>query len=164
MSPLLFALFLATFAIGTTEFAVVGLLPDIAASLDTSISKTGLLVSGYAIGVAVGEGAEPIKYNNAETSSACDDAGSLAASRCSQRSRSDERRLPHRTASIKPSHGLLVDARGTAHDLVESRSASLGRCSQLHRIEVVTTDGVVTEDCPNLIFGELLGIVPKHTL
>src|SRR5271154_6372304 len=54
MSPLLFALFLATFAIGTTEFAVVGLLPDIAASLDTSISKTGLLVSGYAIGVAVG--------------------------------------------------------------------------------------------------------------
>src|SRR5271154_2942763 len=54
MSPLLFALFLATFAIGTTEFAVVGLLPDIAASLDASISQTGLLVSGYAIGVAVG--------------------------------------------------------------------------------------------------------------
>ena len=54
MSPLLFALFLATFAIGTTEFAVVGLLPDIAASLDVSISQTGLLVSGYAIGVAVG--------------------------------------------------------------------------------------------------------------
>ena len=54
MSPLLFALFLATFAIGTTEFAVVGLLPDIAANLDISISQTGLLVSGYAIGVAVG--------------------------------------------------------------------------------------------------------------
>ena len=54
MSPLLFALFLATFAIGTTEFAVVGLLPDIAASLDASISQAGLLVSGYAIGVAVG--------------------------------------------------------------------------------------------------------------
>jgi DHA1 family inner membrane transport protein len=54
MSPLLFALFLATFAIGTTEFAVVGLLPDIATSLDVSISQTGLLVSGYAIGVAVG--------------------------------------------------------------------------------------------------------------
>jgi MFS transporter, DHA1 family, inner membrane transport protein len=54
VSPLLFALFLATFAIGTTEFAVVGLLPDIAARLDASISQTGLLVSGYAIGVAVG--------------------------------------------------------------------------------------------------------------
>jgi predicted MFS family arabinose efflux permease len=54
MSPLLFALFLATFAIGTTEFAVVGLLPDIAASLDVSISQTGLLVSGYASGVAIG--------------------------------------------------------------------------------------------------------------
>jgi DHA1 family inner membrane transport protein len=54
MSPLLFALFLATFAIGTTEFAVVGLLPDIAASLDASVPQTGLLVSGYAIGVAIG--------------------------------------------------------------------------------------------------------------
>ena len=54
MSPLLFALFLATFAIGTTEFAVVGLLPDIAAGLGESISQTGLLVSGYAIGVAIG--------------------------------------------------------------------------------------------------------------
>jgi MFS transporter, DHA1 family, inner membrane transport protein len=54
VSPLIFALFLATFAIGTTEFAVVGLLPDIAASLDSSISQTGLLVSGYAIGVAIG--------------------------------------------------------------------------------------------------------------
>jgi MFS transporter, DHA1 family, inner membrane transport protein len=54
MSPLLFALFLATFAIGTTEFAVVGLLPDIAGSLGASISQTGLLVSGYAIGVAIG--------------------------------------------------------------------------------------------------------------
>jgi DHA1 family inner membrane transport protein len=54
MSPLLFALFLATFAIGTTEFAVVGLLPDIAANLDISVSQTGLLVSGYAIGVAIG--------------------------------------------------------------------------------------------------------------
>jgi MFS family permease len=54
MSPLLFALFLATFAIGTTEFAIVGLLPDIAASLDVSISRAGLLVSGYALGVAIG--------------------------------------------------------------------------------------------------------------
>jgi MFS transporter, DHA1 family, inner membrane transport protein len=54
MSPLLFALFLATFAIGTTEFAVVGLLPDIAADLGVGISRAGLLVSGYAIGVAIG--------------------------------------------------------------------------------------------------------------
>ena len=54
MPPLLFALFLGTFAIGTTEFAVVGLLPDIAESLGVSISQTGLLVSVYALGVAVG--------------------------------------------------------------------------------------------------------------
>jgi MFS transporter, DHA1 family, inner membrane transport protein len=54
MSPLLFALFLATFAIGTTEFAVVGLLPEIGQSLGVSISQTGLLVSGYALVVAIG--------------------------------------------------------------------------------------------------------------
>jgi DHA1 family inner membrane transport protein len=51
---LLMALFLATFCIATTEFAVVGLLPDIAADLNASIPKAGLLVSGYAIGVAIG--------------------------------------------------------------------------------------------------------------
>ena len=39
---------------GTTEFAVVGLLPDIAESLGVSISQTGSLVSVYALGVAVG--------------------------------------------------------------------------------------------------------------
>jgi DHA1 family inner membrane transport protein len=54
MSPLLLALFLATFGIGTTEFAIVGLLPDIAGSLDVSIPQAGLLVSGYALAVAVG--------------------------------------------------------------------------------------------------------------
>ncbi len=49
LGPETFALFLATFAIGTTAFAVVGLLPDIAASLDASISQTDLLVSGSAL-------------------------------------------------------------------------------------------------------------------
>jgi MFS transporter, DHA1 family, inner membrane transport protein len=54
MSFPLFALFLATFGIATTEFAVVGLLPEIATDLDVGIPKAGLLVSGYALGVAVG--------------------------------------------------------------------------------------------------------------
>jgi MFS transporter, DHA1 family, inner membrane transport protein len=54
LTLLLMALFLATFCIATTEFAVVGLLPDIAADLNASIPKAGLLVSGYAIGVAIG--------------------------------------------------------------------------------------------------------------
>jgi DHA1 family inner membrane transport protein len=51
--PLL-TLTLAAFAIGTTEFAVQGLLPEVAASLDVSIPQTGLLVTGYGLGVAVG--------------------------------------------------------------------------------------------------------------
>jgi MFS transporter, DHA1 family, inner membrane transport protein len=51
--PLL-ALFIATFCIATTELAVVGLISDIARDLAVSIPKAGLLVSGYALGVAVG--------------------------------------------------------------------------------------------------------------
>lgn len=51
--PLL-ALFIATFCIATTELAVVGLISDIARDLAVSIPQAGLLVSGYALGVAAG--------------------------------------------------------------------------------------------------------------
>jgi MFS family permease len=51
--PLL-ALFIATFCIATTELAVVGLISEIARDLVVSIPKAGLLVSGDALGVAVG--------------------------------------------------------------------------------------------------------------
>src|SRR6266478_1214548 len=48
------ALALAAFAIGTTEFVIMGILPDVARDLGVSIPSAGLLVSGYALGVAVG--------------------------------------------------------------------------------------------------------------
>ena len=51
--PLL-TLTLATFAIGTTEFVISGLLPEISAGLGVSIPTAGLLVTGYALGVAIG--------------------------------------------------------------------------------------------------------------
>jgi len=41
-------------AIGTTEFVVVGLLPTIGADLGVAPSTAGLLVTGYAIGLAIG--------------------------------------------------------------------------------------------------------------
>lgn len=50
----LIALAISAFAIGTTEFVIVGLLPSIAESLNVSITLAGLLVSGYALGVAFG--------------------------------------------------------------------------------------------------------------
>ncbi|WP_306397406.1 MFS transporter [Telluria beijingensis] len=50
----LWALALSAFAIGTTEFVIVGLIPTIAASLDVSVPSAGLLVSLYALGVAIG--------------------------------------------------------------------------------------------------------------
>jgi len=50
----LLALTISAFAIGTTEFVIVGLLPTIAADLGVTLPSAGLLVSLYAIGVAVG--------------------------------------------------------------------------------------------------------------
>ncbi len=48
------ALALAAFAIGTTEFVIMGILPDVARDLGVSIPSAGLLVTGYALGVAIG--------------------------------------------------------------------------------------------------------------
>ncbi|MET0224878.1 MAG: MFS transporter [Dokdonella sp.] len=50
----LFALAVAAFAIGTTEFVIMGLLPQIASDLDVTIPSAGLLVTGYALGVVIG--------------------------------------------------------------------------------------------------------------
>ena len=54
MPPALYALAVATFAIGMTEFVVVGLIPDIAADLAVSIPTAGLLVSFYALSITLG--------------------------------------------------------------------------------------------------------------
>ena len=54
MKLTLFALFIAAFAIGTAEFVVAGLLPQISVDLDVDIPTAGLLVTVYAMGVAIG--------------------------------------------------------------------------------------------------------------
>ena len=55
MLPLpLLALAAAAFGIGTTEFVIMGLLPDVALDLGVSTPAAGMLVSGYAIGVVIG--------------------------------------------------------------------------------------------------------------
>ena len=51
--PLL-ALAVSAFGIGTSEFIIMGLLPDLAHSFQVSIPKTGILVSGYALSVTLG--------------------------------------------------------------------------------------------------------------
>ncbi|AZN67767.1 MFS transporter [Acinetobacter haemolyticus] len=51
--PLL-ALAIGAFAIGTTEFSPMGLLPNIANDLGISIPSAGLLITGYALGVMIG--------------------------------------------------------------------------------------------------------------
>jgi DHA1 family inner membrane transport protein len=48
------ALAISAFGIGTTEFVMMGLLPDVAHDLGTSVPTAGYLVSAYALGVVVG--------------------------------------------------------------------------------------------------------------
>ena len=45
---------LAVFAICTTEWGIAGLLPVLSSDLSVSIPAAGLLVTGYALGVAIG--------------------------------------------------------------------------------------------------------------
>jgi len=54
MGPTLAALALGGFAIGTTEFVAMGLLPQIARGVAVSLPAGGHVVSAYALGVVVG--------------------------------------------------------------------------------------------------------------
>ncbi len=50
----LLALAIGAFGIGTTEFVIMGLLPDVATDFGVSIPTAGFLVTGYALGVVLG--------------------------------------------------------------------------------------------------------------
>lgn len=50
----LYLLALAVFAMGTSEFMLAGLVPDIAAGLDVSVGTAGLLTSAFAVGMILG--------------------------------------------------------------------------------------------------------------
>lgn len=50
----LLALAIGAFGIGTTEFVIMGLLPEVAADFGVSVPTAGFLVTGYALGVMFG--------------------------------------------------------------------------------------------------------------
>ena len=50
----IYALAVAAFAVGTAEFVISGILPLLAGDLGVSIPTAGLLVTAYAVGVAIG--------------------------------------------------------------------------------------------------------------
>ncbi|MFE9312244.1 Cmx/CmrA family chloramphenicol efflux MFS transporter [Streptomyces sp. NPDC006706] len=50
----LYLLAMAVFAMGTSEFMLAGLLPDIASDLDVTVGTAGVLTSAFAIGMIVG--------------------------------------------------------------------------------------------------------------
>lgn len=45
---------IGAFAIGMTEFVIMGLLPNVARDFGVSVSQAGQLITGYALGVAIG--------------------------------------------------------------------------------------------------------------
>lgn len=49
-----YVLALTVFCLGTSEFVLAGLLPQLARDLDATIPSTGLLISGFAVGMLVG--------------------------------------------------------------------------------------------------------------
>ena len=66
MNKSLFSLALGGLAIGTTEFIIMGLMQDVAADLQVSVTQVGHLISAYAFGVIVGAPllvAASIKYS-----------------------------------------------------------------------------------------------------
>ena len=52
--PAIIALAMGGFAIGTTEFVTMGVLPQMAEGVDVSIPVAGSLISAYALGVVIG--------------------------------------------------------------------------------------------------------------
>lgn len=62
-SAALFALAVGAFAIGTTEFTPMGLLPVIADGVGADIPKAGMLVTAYAVGVMLGAPAMTLLFD-----------------------------------------------------------------------------------------------------
>ncbi|GLC89081.1 MFS transporter [Lysinibacillus piscis] len=60
---LLFILAVGVFGILNTEFGVIGILPDLAAYFDVSVSKAGLLVSLFALAIAIAGPTMPLLFS-----------------------------------------------------------------------------------------------------
>jgi MFS transporter, DHA1 family, inner membrane transport protein len=54
MPVALYVLGLTVFSLGTTEFMIAGLLPELSSAFDVSLPQAGLLISLFAIGVVIG--------------------------------------------------------------------------------------------------------------
>lgn len=113
----LFALAVSAFAIGTTEFVIVGLIPEMARDLSVSIPTAGLLVSLYALSIAFGAPTVTALTGRLPRQSL---AISLMAIFT----------LGNLLAAFAPSYGLLLAGRivtGVAHGVFFSIGATVAR-------------------------------------
>src|SRR5215813_2019639 len=123
--PLL-ALSMASFGIGTTEFVIMGLLPDVAHDLAVTIPQAGLLVSGYALGVALVRrfSRSPQRASNAVWHCCCS-SGSLFSATASVQSRQV---MPFSWVLGSSLHFPMAHSSGSARSLrTMSRSRRKGR-------------------------------------
>ena len=126
----LYLLAVAVFAMGTSEFMLAGLVPDIAASLDVSIGAAGLLTSAFAVGMVVGAPLmAALDAPVAGPATACWASCSVFAVDARRRRRDNEfrdaarhsgdrrlgqRRLPGRGASVQRPELVPADRKGRA--------------------------------------------------
>ena len=74
----LYLLAVAVFAMGTSEFMLSGLVPDIAAGLEVSVGNAGLLTSAFAVGMVAIEDKLGVALSEEDLLS-CDTVGDLEA-------------------------------------------------------------------------------------
>lgn len=111
----LIALMISTFAIGTSEFVIIGLLPEVAADLDVTVSLAGLVVSAYALGITFGAPILTALAGAARPRSLL--LGLMAIFICG-----------NLLAAISPGYGLLITARvltAFAHSVFFSIGATI---------------------------------------
>src|SRR6476620_12501931 len=54
LSMVIYVVTAGTFLMGTTEFVVAGLLPEMATDFDTTIARSGLAITVFAVGMILG--------------------------------------------------------------------------------------------------------------
>ena len=98
MPVALLALAIAAFGIGTTEFVMMGLLPEVASALNVSLSDASGYISSYALGVVIGAPVLTV-------------AGMRARRKTMLLSMMGLFAVGNAFAAVAPTHGLLLAAR-----------------------------------------------------
>jgi DHA1 family inner membrane transport protein len=153
---------LGAFAIGLTEFAVTGLLPQIAADLAVSIPAAGNLVTAYAIGVVVG--APLLTADGRPAVAAHPPAGVHGPVRARQRARGRRAGLRHPRWSPGSVSGLPHGAFFGVAGLLAAQMGGARRASAVGRLFLGLTVANLVGVPAATVFGSAVGWRPAFAL